>query len=228
MGPRRILAPGVYLSAPGFSILIPWTDENWGPRYLYSSIAPLVLASLSSVGESRFASVRESPLVVAVIFGLFVSVLGAAYSYGALHHVATETTQSTLEALQGDPVWNHVKFNARLLQVWIGSHWGGSTVWRPYHHWYFSVPFDAPPLKSFDLREVMEPQAVLVRSWPTAEKPFRLLWLFHLLALLGGCTLIGMAAARILRQPDPFAFQIAGLERAGLPSGPAPESELPR
>ncbi|MEO8215492.1 MAG: hypothetical protein ABI718_00250 [Acidobacteriota bacterium] len=215
----------------GFSLLIPWTDENWGPRYLYSSIAPLVLCLALVHGRKPFRARREAPLLAALVFGMFVSFLGAAFSYGALHRVAQQTTQSTLETLQGDPVWNHVKFNARLLQVWVASHWGNSTVWKPYHHWYFSVPDDAPRLKAFDLREVMEPQAVLVRTWPGSAdgRPPRMLWIFHLTAFVLGVILLLTGAMRLYRRPSLFEEWSEAAEEplmAEAPAGPGSAAVL--
>jgi hypothetical protein len=75
---------------------------------------------------------------------------------GILHTVATATDQATLEAFQGDPVWNHVRFNTRLINIW----WSAprqAVIWKPTHQWWFTHPPNAPEWKSFDLRRVAQP-----------------------------------------------------------------------
>jgi hypothetical protein len=182
-----------------FSLLIPWTDENWGPRYLHTSVSPLVLSFALSRSATAFRVKREVPLLIAALFGLGVSFLGAIYSYGALHVVATETNQSTLQNLQGNPVWNHVTFNARLFRLWLTAADGTSTVWLPFNHWYFEVPRDAPPFKGRDLVDVMEPHSVLLRHWGSTEGTKMGLWLASLVCLVAALSLSIASALRVVR-----------------------------
>lgn len=153
----------------GFSALMIWTDENWGPRYLHESIAPLTLV-IAVAGRGEDLRLRRSiPLLAALGAGLIVSFLGAFFSYGALQYVAAQTGQATLERFQSDPVWNHVRFNARLLRVWLSSEDSDQTLWTPsHHHWDFSGKSKPAEVRSANLQEVMTPQAVLVRNGGTA------------------------------------------------------------
>jgi hypothetical protein len=172
----------------GFSMLMIWTDENWGPRYLHAAIAPMVL-SLAAARRGRIFRFRsEAPIVISLVFGLVVSFLGAFFSYGALQHVASQTRQATLETFQSDLVWNHVRFNARLLGAWLTAGDDADVVWTPTHHpWDFTGRSrEAPPL-SVNLREVMTPHSILVRNWggrPDGEGFLR--WIVSLICLAGG------------------------------------------
>ncbi len=67
-----IFATLILLSlAGGFSLLIDWSDETWGPRYLHSSIAPLMVCL--AVSRSRFALRREIPLLALSSIGLVMA-----------------------------------------------------------------------------------------------------------------------------------------------------------
>ncbi|HUF17393.1 MAG TPA: hypothetical protein VMS12_05040 [Thermoanaerobaculia bacterium] len=171
----------------GFSMLMIWSDENWGPRYLHEAIAPMVLCLGAARWNRPFGLRSEIPLVTSLVVGFMVSFLGAFFSYGALQYVASQTRQATLERFQSDLVWNHVRFNARLLNVWLTSGEATEARWTPVHHpWDFSGGAPRDPSISVNLRDVMEPQATLVRDWGTrpGETGFGR-WLFSLLCLLG-------------------------------------------
>lgn len=170
----------------GFSALMIWTDENWGPRYLHEAIAPLILLLGAGAPAAELRARRAIPIFAALLAGLVISFLGAFFSYGALQYVASQTGQATLERFQSDPVWNHVRFNARLLRVWLLSGEAKQTLWTPeHHHWDFSGKSAPPEPRAANLHEVMTPQAVLVRNWGTGPgEPGFGAWIFAFVSLI--------------------------------------------
>ena len=141
-------------TAIGFAMLRVWSDETWGSRYLHVTVAPLILCLGLTV--RTFGLAHKVALATTAILGLWISFLGSFCYYGVLHTVATATEQATLEAFQGDPVWNHVRFNTRLFNIW----WSASqeaAIWTPTHQWWFTRPPNAPAWKSFDLRRWRSP-----------------------------------------------------------------------
>jgi hypothetical protein len=122
----------------GFSLLRNWSDETWGPRYLHAAIAPLLLCYAAAAGDRIMRARWAAPLAAAASIGLVISSLGALFYYGSLHGAIGKAGQSTLEALQSDPVWNHYRFNARLLGIWV-SRLGeppSPYLWTPSHQWF--------------------------------------------------------------------------------------------
>ncbi len=176
----------------GFSMLMIWTDENWGPRYLHVAVAPMVLCLGIARTHRAFSLRREIPLITSLLLGFVVSFLGAFFSYGALQYVASQTCQARLETFQSDLVWNHVRFNARLLTVWLSAEDATEVMWTPTHHpWDFSGGAKYEEPLSANLKEVMTPQAALIRQWgksPT-ESGFGQ-FLFSLLCLLAAPLLL--------------------------------------
>ena len=164
---------------PAMDLLNTWTDETWGPRYLHCALAPLVVA----LGVTRRREVptlrREWAVLLALAAGAGVNFLGSAIPYGALHTAMIDASQHTLESAQSDPVWNQVRFNARLFGVWIervgGA--GGPRLWTPAHHWWLR---DAPPgwsWKPVDLAPLARPQPLVLRLWQEdGTAALRALW----------------------------------------------------
>lgn len=153
--------------AGGFSLLTNWADETWGPRYLHAAVAPLViLLGISAVEWRKSLYTSVSVYALVVMLGGPVSALGALFYYGSLHQAANYTGQSTLEALQGDITWNHVKFNDRLMRIWIDtlSEDDPPSRWAASRRWFFASPPNAPPWKSVDLEPAALPQALSLRS----------------------------------------------------------------
>lgn len=154
--------------AGGISLLDAWTDETWGPRYLHAAIAPLMLC-LAAAKRSRPWRLRtEVPLLAAGVFGFCVSLLGVLFYYGTLHVVASETTPLTIQALQGDATWNHVRFNARLLDVWLGRNEAGESTPQFLERGRVWDAQDRPRVldwKNVDLTALAQPQPLLVRQW---------------------------------------------------------------
>ena len=183
-------------TAIGFAMLRVWSDETWGSRYLHVTVVPLILCLGLTV--RTFGLAHKVALATNVILGLWISFLGSFCYYGILHTVATATEQATLEAFQGDPVWNHVRFNTRIFNIW----WSASqeaVIWKPTHQWWFTHPPNAPKWKSFNLHRVAQPQSILLRGWgyPKAGKGF-VQWTGYLLCLIAGLGLLvytGVSAA---------------------------------
>lgn len=152
--------------AGGFSLLKDWADETWGTRYLHSAVAPLVLCLAAARSGKHLKLRRELPILAALVFGAWVSFLGSFFYYGRLHSSQNQTAQNTLEALQSDPVWNHVRFNLRLLRVWQrrGQKPDLQAWWTPAHTWFFKPPPGQDRVKSVNLAPMAEPQPSLIRD----------------------------------------------------------------
>ena len=146
----------------GFAILRFFADEVWGPRYLHSCVAPLLL--IIGASRSRFSLRRDALLLPLMALGVAISFFGAIYYYGILHFAAMQTSQNTAEQLTGDPVLNQVRFNARLFAVWL-KHPDAPVPWTPKHLWMYKRPPNVPPDKSIDLRTLAQPHCLVVRFW---------------------------------------------------------------
>jgi len=183
----------------GCSLFYFYTDETWGPRYLHSAVAPLIVCLALTRESMRFRLRRELPLLVLGVLGAAVSFLGAFYYYGTMHLAATQCGQATIETLQGDPNWNHVQFNLMLLRVWRR---GGTDAapWTPARHWWYEQPPDAAPLKTINLRDFATPQSSLVRGWSIPkEGAYKIIWYAYLICLFSGLLMLvglGYSACR--------------------------------
>jgi len=141
------------------------TDEVWGARYFHVAIAPLLLCI--GAAWARFNWKRDAFLVGLSAIGLVIAFLGAFYYYGALHSLAFDTGQNTMEWITGDPVWNEVVLSGRLFNVW----WENSPTpvnWTAQHTWAWDKPPGAPVWQSVDLRKYALPQSFLIQNWHTA------------------------------------------------------------
>ena len=152
--------------AGGLSLLGMWSDETWGPRYLHSAVAPLVLCLAASKRDRPVRLRLEPALVLAVAIGLAVSFLGVAFYYGTLMAVATTATTPTLETLQTDMTWNHVRFNGRLLRVWLRSRQGAAYPQYLPAGWFWSFRRleHAPDWKRVELTPFAHPQPLLLQA----------------------------------------------------------------
>ncbi len=194
------------------SILRSPTDEVWGCRYMHVAIAPLLLC----IGAAwpRFRWSREGALIPLILVGVVISFLGAFYYYGVLGIAMTNAGQNTYEWINGDNVWNHIEFNARLFRVWF--HGGAAPVmWKPWHIWVWTPPADAPQWKSIDLRPLCLPQSFMVRNWtlqtnvPVLINVFRM----YLTSLVVGLLSLAWVVLRTIRHPH--VANVADLVAAG-------------
>lgn len=180
----------------GFSITRMWTDETWGPRYLHATIAPLILCLAAANPAAKFNWRQTLPVIVLLWVGSGVSVLGSFFPYGVLHSAASQTSQATLENLQHDPRWNHLRFNWQLMKIWAVGNSPQPELWPPPSHWWFVKPNDAQPEKTVDLREFANPQPILAQIWrPTMQaspKSFSLVRALTTIFLAAG--LMGLVA----------------------------------
>ncbi len=193
--------------AAGLALLHMWSDETWGPRYLHSALAPLFLALAASRRGAdlrlRLRLLRKVPLAAAAVLGLPVSILGILFYYGTLAVVARQTLPPTLALFQGDTTWNHVKFNAKLLETWRkGPDHGEPAYLDRSRVWDFWDGKRTQVWTRVDLRPFAKPQPILLRS-RSDEPPALHRWLRGVcgLALLGGLFLLartgfGLARAR--------------------------------
>jgi len=181
----------------GYSLVTVWAEETWGPRYLHSAIGPLVicLAAAKPCGDPRGRSGDVRKLALAAALGLLVNLPGALVAYPWLHLAATESSRNTLTAFQYDPAFNHVRFNYRLLGLWVAGNFGGAkqpALWPPPPAWWFAEPADVPPEKTVDLRKWATPQSAMLRDWTPAMSVSRRQH-FVLRLLLFGCFALSIA-----------------------------------
>jgi hypothetical protein len=148
----------------GLSLLLSWSDETWGPRYLHGAIAPLIVCyGLARRGLS-FSLRREAAWLGAGAAGAGIAFLGVFFYYGQLYRAATEAGISTLEAYQHDPDFNHIRFNWRLLRAWSRPS-AAVERWPEPRFWVWSrPPANREPVAKIDLRRVAVPQPVIARA----------------------------------------------------------------
>ena len=192
-----------------FSLLIGWSDEVWGPRWVHSSIAPLMICFALTRRTIPFRVRKEIPFLALGVLGTAISFLGSFFYYGSLHQVSERVGQNTLENLQYNKNWNHVRFNLKLFQVWTGAgiETGKPVTWPPAEFWLWQPPPDARPLNTIDMREYAYPQPELMKT-----SKYSLIFASHLLSLLLGSALLlwsGWLAAR--EEALPGQLELPGL-----------------
>lgn len=156
--------------AGGYPLFLVWSDETFGPRYFHCAMAPLILCIAEAYRGRERKALRHPGFVAALIAGFLVSSLGALFSYGHMQTVATHSGQATLQNFQSNPVWNHVRFNARLLSVWMSRR---EVLWTPEQMWIGERPAWVPPpsavnltaIRNVNQQEVARPQAFVLYSW---------------------------------------------------------------
>jgi hypothetical protein len=163
----------VTLSFAAFlSTLVLVADEVWGPRFMHVTIAPMLIIIGAALSRLQWRTLV--PLVLLGTIGFAISFLGAFYYYGARGWAATAASQNTLEWFAGDRVWNEIRFNARLFSTYLKG--GKDPVpWTPSHFWAWTVPPDAPPWKTLNLRDYANPQSYLIYYWSVPLKDSDLL-----------------------------------------------------
>jgi len=153
----------------GHSLVMVWAEETWGPRYLHSAIAPLVICLASAWNDDSKKWRGEKFLLPATaLLGLLINLPGVLVPYTSLHLATIRSEHSTLPALQYDPRFNHVRFNYHLLQIWLATKAGGAQQpvwWPPPTRWWFERPAALPAEQTVDLREWALPQPVLLKAW---------------------------------------------------------------
>jgi hypothetical protein len=179
------------------SILIVTADEVWGTRFMHVTIAPLLI--IIGTANPRFEWRKHVPLAVLGALGVAISFLGAFYYYGVRGFAAENARQNTMEWLDGDGVWNEIRFDARLFSVWLK---GGTepVPWTPVHVWVWTAPPDAQPWKTVNLRDYAAPQSFLLYFWKTPLEGsnlliFRLCWV----SLVLGPLLLGWVTWRTIK-----------------------------
>jgi len=196
-----LLAVGGIVS--GFAFLRFFADEVWGPRYMHTCVAPLLL--LIGAGRKHFSPRRDGVLFPLLAIGVLISFLGAFYYYGIVHFATMRAGENTEEELVGDPRWNQVWFNARMFTIWW-KHPAGPVLWKPTHQWMYAAPPDAPPPKTIDLKEWSQPQSFLLRFWAVPRRgSLAGIWALLLVSAVAGPLLLIAAGYRLFgraRSPD--------------------------
>jgi hypothetical protein len=204
--PRIVIFTGLTLAGMvgGFALTYLWGEETWGPRYLHQSVAPLIICFALTRKAIAFRLRREIPLIVLAVIGFAVSFLGSFFYYGSLNSALHQSSQSTLEGIQYDVTYNHIRFNSKLLHLWLRGRDAPSEQWPPAHHWLYTPPPDAQPFKTVDLKVYASPQPALISRF-RANKVLDALIITYSLSLLLSCALIvwsGRLAARKEARPD--------------------------
>lgn len=191
--------------AGGMSLTYTWADELWGPRYLHVAVAPLILLVAVAWGREPLRLGRKTVLAAALVVGFLVSSLGSLFYYGALARAATMAAQSTVENFQYGPDWNHIRFNARLFDVWLGRPVLGLSaerLWTPEQIWLFRMaPPDAPAWKTVDLGPLAQPQPALIRYWRRRPPDMKGWWFVFPLGFGLGVILLGTLVVRVRALP---------------------------
>jgi hypothetical protein len=191
----------------GFSSLKIWSDETWGPRYLHSAIAPLLMCLALSDGILGRRAGRVTAFLSAAA-GLLVSLLGALFYYGQAFGAARIAGQSNLEWLQGDVVWNPIRFDLRLLRVILDG--GRQKEWVASHYWWFFREPGSSPEAVIDLSRFAHLQGFLFR--PECPPAVRVLLI---LAGLSGLAILLFVSRQLLLSMGSAA--VAGFRRISLP-----------
>ncbi len=173
-------------------------DEVWGPRYMHTAIAPLLVCIAAA--RPRFHWCREAPLLILAAIGLMISFLGAFYYYGVLDFAAIKAGQNTMEWLTGDRDWNQVEFDGRLFRAWLS---GGTApiLWTPKHLWVWAPPHGAQPWRTLNLRDFCEPQSAMLHLWHVPKnRTVSIIFSIYVGSLLLGPLLLAWAIVRILKE----------------------------
>lgn len=171
--------------AGGFALLRNWSDETWGPRYLHTAIAPLMI--VFAVVWRRERNVGRAVVGAAAVLGFAAALIGVMFPYTSLALAVNETGQDTLQAYQGDVELNHLRFNARLWGLWAKLSDDGK--WGSGRQWFFDKPADACVVKAVDLHKYTVPQPVMFRDdTPDSDRSY----LRRLMA--AGLVLLGVGA----------------------------------
>jgi hypothetical protein len=118
-----------------------------------------------------------------------------------------DTRQSTIETLQYNINWNHVRFNLRLFGVWVGARAGAAKVveaWPPPDHWWGGQPSSTQSHKFVDLHDFATPQPLLFREWkstaPVSPSAYRVVQVACLTWLILSFGLLGWLARLAVKQ----------------------------
>jgi hypothetical protein len=170
---RRLVTFAVLvLAGPllGTCLLVYWSDETWGPRYLHSSVAPIVLCLAVAKAGRPFGVRREMPLLSLGAAGAVIALLGSLFWYGYLFQAAGPALLSTIENYQYDIDFNHIRFNAQLARVWLdGDRTAGQDLWPPRQRiWYpkNTTPPRFRPRRQVRLGPFAIPQPALLAPEP--------------------------------------------------------------
>jgi len=185
----------------GFGFMRYFADEVWGPRYLHTCVAPLLLL----IGASRreFSLGRDALMVPLLAFGVVISFLGAFYYYGNLYGATVQAGENSEEELLGDTKWNQVWFNGQLFTIWW-KHPAGPVLWLPAQHWMWEAPRGTLAPNAVDLRAWSQPQALVIRSWGRPHSGLMgVVWVLLWICAFAGPLLLISAGVRLLGAGPP-------------------------
>jgi hypothetical protein len=168
------------------------------------------------------------PLVALSAAGIAVSFLGAFFYYGTLHSAVSQAIPPTIEALQYEPEWNHIRFNGKLLQEWVvGSNPEEPASWPPPRHRWFPNPGQGPiayPERTVALRDYAHPQPLLLRDRAVVKSAalepswyvfLNCLWLGPVLLIWLARLILRMERLAQVERPDSTELSSEALEQPG-------------
>jgi hypothetical protein len=187
----------------GAALMYFWADETWGPRYLDSLVAPMMICLALAKKGTALVLRRELTLIFLMIAGAAISSLGVLFSYHTLHVIAMRTTTTTYEQLQYDVQWNPIRFDLKLLQLWLKASKDSRTedrFWPPPEHFDTLTPRKMDWIRPVDITDDAVPQAYLLRTWRRWEKKSDIvLWATCLLSLAIAAATTGWGLRALIR-----------------------------
>ncbi|MGH9767493.1 MAG: hypothetical protein ACREAB_08685, partial [Blastocatellia bacterium] len=146
------------------SMLVPWADEVWGPRYLHVCVAPMVVCFALSRKETGFEFRKELFLAASLVLGFLITFPGCLFSYTRLPQAAVACSHSSVDAYLYDINYNHLKFNIKLTEILVRQKFQlhqGAQNWPPEPRWWYAAP-EHKGWKQVNLVDYASPQPVII------------------------------------------------------------------
>jgi len=125
------------------SLLLPWADEVWGPRYLHVCVAPLIVCFALTKKGVEFELGKELFPVAVLILGFLITFPGCLFSYTSLSQAAVASSHSSIDAYLYDINYNHLKFNLKLAEIVVKENLHlrqEAENWPPKPRWWYVDP----------------------------------------------------------------------------------------
>src|SRR5262245_6289828 len=183
----------VFGNVGALSLLLPWADEVWGPRYLHVCVAPLIICFALTKRDVGFELGKERLPVAALVLGFLITFPGCLISYKRLTQAAIGSTHSTIDSYLYDINYNHLKFNLKLAEILVKEKLHlrqEAQYWPPKPSWWYVDP-EQKEWKQVNLVDYASPQPAIVSLLsPAAIFANKVLYGSLVLCLLTGMTLM--------------------------------------